>query len=56
MDDKTCLNCEVGSDSRPEAIDHLLKYHLNFIVEEIIKTSTTCNPDDEDLDKTNDTN
>ena len=54
--DKTCLNCEVESDSRPEANDHLSKYHLNLIVEEIIKTSTTCNPDDEDLDKTNDTN
>ena len=56
MDDKTCLNCEVESDSRPEANDHLSKYHLNLIVEEIIKTSTTCNPDNKDLDKTNDTN
>ena len=55
-DDKTCLNCEVESDSRPEANDHLSKYHLNLIVEEIIKTSTTCNPDNKDLDKTNDTN
>ena len=54
--DKTCLNCEVESDSRPEANDHLSKYHLNLIVEEIIKTSTTCNPDNKDLDKTNDTN
>ena len=26
--DKTCLNCEVESDSRPEANDHLSKYHL----------------------------
>ena len=22
--DKTCLNCEVGSDSRPEAENHIL--------------------------------
>ena len=52
--DKTWLNCEVELDSRPEAIDHLLKHHLNFTVEESIKTSIIFNPDNEDLDKTND--
>ena len=53
--DKTCLNCEVGSGSRPEAIDYLLKNHLKFIVEESIKTLTSSNPDDQDLYKSNDT-
>ena len=45
--DKTCLNCEVGSGSRPEAIDYLLKNRLKFIVEESITSSNN-----QDLDKT----
>jgi hypothetical protein len=35
--DETCLICDVESDSIFEAINHLLKNHLNLIVEESIK-------------------
>ena len=35
--DETCLICDVESDSISEAINHILKNHLNLIVEESIK-------------------